>query len=166
VFETNAAEAPIKITSDHERHNLIEIIHPGDDHIKNIVEANTNNIGDQQAGQPPLLPVGLGSNSSSSHNGNPKRPFAPVDTPPNEALVTITETVRTIVDNDQCWHQVKQQMKEARVVTSMGVREVCAEYINDKSEEIRKEKLEEMKRLESLKKSNLNKLRKRLSIFG
>ena len=94
---------------------------------------------------------------ASSHNSSPK---------PEEGTVSITETVRSIVNDDQSWFQIRRQMKDARVVTSMGVCEVCAEYINEKSEKIRKEKIKEAKRMESLKYSNLSKLRKRLSIFG
>jgi len=56
-------------------------------------------------------------------------------------------------------------MKAARIITSLGVHEVCAAYILDKAEEIRQEKINVAKQLE-MRASNLSKLRRRLSLFG
>ena len=79
--------------------------------------------------------------------------------------VSINETVRNIVDDDQSWSHIREQMKAARIITSLGVHEVCAAYILDKAEEIRQEKINVAKQLE-MRASNLSKLRRRLSLFG
>ena len=98
----------------------------------------------------------------SSHSSGKNKPVEQIDI----TKVTNAETIRSIVDNDKSWIQMRRQVRYARVRTNMGVQEACAEYIANRSEEIRKEKIKEAKRAESLKVSNLKKLRKRLSIFG
>lgn len=78
-------------------------------------------------------------------------------------FVNISETVRSIVDEDIYWSQIRQKIKDAKVITSLGVHEACVEFVNDKKEEMQKKRLEVADRRISKK---LTKLRKRLSIFG
>ena len=82
--------------------------------------------------------------------------------------ICISETIRSIVDNDFSWHQIKKQMTDARLVTSLGIHEVCSGFIRNKADELRVERKKEknMLRESQLSKSQLSKLRKRLSIFG
>mmetsp|Transcript_2713 Transcript_2713/g.4084 ORF Transcript_2713/g.4084 Transcript_2713/m.4084 type:complete len:229 (-) Transcript_2713:75-761(-) len=104
------------------------------------------------------------SSGQSSSNPLPNPPHTKAQDQQHE--VTEKETVRNIVDDDKSWDQIRRQMKDARLVTSLGVQEVCADYIQSKTEEIRKEKIEAARRLEDLNRSNLKRFRKRLSIFG
>jgi hypothetical protein len=82
--------------------------------------------------------------------------------------ICISETMRSIVDNDFLWHQIKKQMTDARLVTSLGIHEVCSGFIREKANEIRVERNREANMLKEsqLSKSQLSKLRKRLSLFG
>lgn len=83
----------------------------------------------------------------------------------DQSVVTISETVRNIVNDDISWSQIRQKVKDAKVITSLGVHEACVGYVNDKREELRKAK-EKRAKLFVERSSNLSKLRKRLSIFG
>ena len=73
----------------------------------------------------------------------------------------------SIVGNDMSWHQIQQQMKDANVVTSLGMKEICQGIVQSKATEIRNEKLEKAKRLEEEDKNrgSLSRIRKRISML-
>lgn len=75
----------------------------------------------------------------------------------------MNSTIQTIVDNEFSWYQIQQQMKDARLVTSLGIHEVCCDFIKDKADEIREERTREANKL---RETQISKLRKRLSVFG
>lgn len=136
------------------QHHASDIIHPDENQstpsitMQEVQQHTKSNIGNKEYNA-----------DATSHNSDSK-----IDLHVHGG--SVDETIRIIVNNDRSWFQIRQQMKDARLVTSLGVQEVCAEYITKKAEEIRIEKMKETKKMESMKYSNLSKLRKRLSIFG
>lgn len=86
---------------------------------------------------------------------------------PPEQEVSINETVMSIVGNDLSWHQIQQQMKDANVVTSLGMKEICEGILKTKATEIQNEKLEKAKRLEEEDKNrgSLSRIRRRISMM-
>ena len=84
------------------------------------------------------------------------KPLESADEVLDEALV------RTIIDNDVLWYQIRRNMKNAKVVTSLGMNEICIGFVKDKAEEINKARIKQAK----LPDNRFEKIRKRLSIFG
>ncbi len=77
---------------------------------------------------------------STRSSMSPKRSKLPLD-----QEVSVSEAVRSIVDNDQSWSQMQQRMKDARIFTSLGVREVCAVHIERKVQEMQLERIKKAK---------------------
>mmetsp|Transcript_5905 Transcript_5905/g.6810 ORF Transcript_5905/g.6810 Transcript_5905/m.6810 type:complete len:114 (+) Transcript_5905:197-538(+) len=78
--------------------------------------------------------------TSTRSSMSPKR-----SKPSLDQEVSLDEAIRSIIDNDQSWSQIQQRMKEARVFTSLGMREVCATHIETKAKEMRLERIEKAK---------------------
>ena len=92
------------------------------------------------------------------------------DQDPSQVVVCMNETIRNIVNDDISWSQIRQTIKDAKVITSLGVHEACVEYINSKVEEFRHQEEREKEDVRLLRQkqqhpsmSGLNELRKRLS---
>lgn len=86
------------------------------------------------------------------------KPLESADEVIDEALV------RTIIDNEFLWYQIRRNMKNAKVVTSLGMNEICIGFVKDKAEEINKARIKA--KLPDNRDNRFEKIRKRLSIFG
>lgn len=116
------------------------------------------------------------ANNNSSSNGNAtgaassnnnSKPKIKSNSPQLKQEVSVNETLRSIVDNDKSWSQIQQEMKNAQMYTSFGIREVCKKYVKAKAEELRAEKIEQARREEEREASrgSFDRLRKRLSMM-
>jgi hypothetical protein len=75
----------------------------------------------------------------------------------------MNSTIQTIVDNDLSWNQIIKRMKDARLVTCFGIHEVCSDFIKDKEDEFREERI--ASEANTLRERQISKLRKRLTVF-
>lgn len=82
----------------------------------------------------------------------------------DEPGVTIKEAVKSIVDNDASWEHMRKELRQSKIVTSLGIYEVCNPYIQEKAEEIKKQRITEQKLVEC-QETKYSKLRRRLTMF-
>ena len=89
-------------------------------------------------------------------------------------VITADEVAQSIIGDEKEWKEFQQQIKNAKVVTSLGVSQFCASYFQSKAVDMERSRKVEAaaeaaaKEEEESKKStesNLSKLRRRLSIL-
>mmetsp|Transcript_22954 Transcript_22954/g.28160 ORF Transcript_22954/g.28160 Transcript_22954/m.28160 type:complete len:190 (+) Transcript_22954:187-756(+) len=81
-----------------------------------------------------------------------------------EQNVSLDDAVKRIVNNSESWGKVREKIRANKLVTSLGVNEVCLSYFQQEAEQIKKERIQEAKKAEA-QLSKYSRLRRRLSLF-
>uniref|UniRef100_A0A7S4RXS2 Uncharacterized protein n=1 Tax=Ditylum brightwellii TaxID=49249 RepID=A0A7S4RXS2_9STRA len=97
------------------------------------------NLASKPASAPSSRRNSLRSNSSSTSND-----CRGVQSAPNITKIDTETTVKDIISDHNCWADVQQKIKSARLVTSLGVSEVLSDYIVTHAEGL--EQMKEMKK--------------------
>ncbi len=129
------------------------VSNPQHTHHPTASTSNTTSNGNASA----AAPAPVYNNSKPKFNSN----ISP------QQEISINETLRSIVNNDKSWSQIQQEMKDAQMYTSFGIREVCKKYVKAKAEELKAEKIELARREEEREanRGSFDRLRKRLSMM-
>jgi hypothetical protein len=78
--------------------------------------------------------------------------------------VTINDTVQSIVSSNDSWEKIRNQIRERKLVTSLGVIEVCLSSFQEEAVKLTEQRARKAKEAEA-RLSRYSRLRRRLSLF-
>lgn len=84
---------------------------------------------------------------------------------PNDEDVSLGDTVKSIVDSEEAWGKLREEIRSKNLVTSLGVIEACLTVFREEALKLKEKRLEEARKAEAIMTSKYSRIRRRLSIF-